>query len=76
MKYTAMTQVELEAAKAVLSITLLPGSPDRKFCHYLEQEIVREVPELTEGQAAYLRRLVYRYRRQLENWEELLRRME
>lgn len=59
-----MTADELAMARAVSPnrVTYLPGSPDKRFAW-----TICSATEITEAQASYLHRLVYRYRRQIPN---------
>ncbi len=50
---------EAQCFKDLAMCTFLPGSPDKRFVRNMQG-----ASEITEGQAEYLQRLVYRYRRQ------------
>lgn len=42
-----------------------PASPPKRFAREISLEADRLEPRITEGQAEYVRRLVYRFRRQI-----------
>src|SRR3954471_19008524 len=57
-----MTEDELRMARAVTPgrVSYVPGSSDKRFAGQ-----ICGATDITEGQASYLHRLVYRYRRQI-----------
>lgn len=61
-----MTDFERELARLLSPdrVTYVPGSPDKRMARAMAALAGTEVPQITEPQAGYLRRLAFRYRRQ------------
>lgn len=63
--YRAMTPGEVRLALALGRARFTPGTFDKRFCREVAAEAREAMPNVTERQAALLRRLVTRYRRQI-----------
>ena len=64
-----MTPEQQKQSNALIKCTFLRGSKDKRFAkdmrYYLDKD-------LTPKQAEYLNSLIYKYRRQIPNYEKLL----
>ena len=52
-------------ARCLSRCHFVPGTPAKRFARDIGCEAENEEPEITERQAAYLRTLIYTYRRQI-----------
>lgn len=61
-----MTQDQIEMAKALGRVTMIPGVPAKAFVRNMA-DIAEHRPEhpISEAQAIYLRALAWRFRRQM-----------
>ncbi len=66
--YRPMTEIEIRGCYALSGCTFLPGTPHKRFARDMGHVAANnEAPVISEGQAAQLWRLVYRYRRQIRD---------
>lgn len=61
-----MTDQERSMAKALGQCSFLPGTFDKRYAGVFAFEAKRDQPEITEKEAELLRRMTYRYRRQID----------
>lgn len=61
----AMFAEERIACQALGGCRFLPGTSSKRFARQMAAEAVRMQPEITEGQAGYLRTVCWHFRRQL-----------
>ena len=62
-----MTELETKAAKALWRCTFLPGSYNKHFARAMDTIARSDEPLATEKQCTNLWRLVWRYRRQIQD---------
>lgn len=71
--YRAMTEDERRAALALAGPTYLPATPDKRFARDISGLAKQDGAQITDAQADYIWRMVYRYRRQIRDVELVAR---
>lgn len=67
--YRAMTEDERRAALALSGPTYLSATPDKRFARDISSLAKQDGAQITDAQADYIWRMVYRYRRQIRESE-------